>query len=461
MINRLFYKYSYIALVFAVLLFASCADDVRFSDADKKAFRQDLYVTPDNYTGVAHIFSSPKKNVFLEINQKVKFTSEYTLNETTLDPDEATNYYSSVLWEINGEKFNISSIRYAFQEPGKYICTVQTIDNYGDTLKDTLNVFVNTPSHISLTSPRDMYNQVNEFFNDTIILKWEIQGLDPWETSSCIVYGSTDKKNLWNQPLGEVDCSENVNLIGSSYEAFIESLPPDYSTTYYWGVVLQISTSEGLNELDTSGVFSFSTKIIDQNSSILQIPIVYDKMSVFDNPETLITITSANGDTILQDVSYKKTDCISEYIQPQTGVNVHLENTIQTEFRTNDYSIDIPAQTKVIADTAFFIDRTPPTIWPINQEKTANKNFKFLLLDKGSGINPYKIHIYKNTTEEMEGSYNDTLLTIPNIRDTAYTLSIKAYDKAGNISSPVYWKVHTENESQILTGPYSEREDLE
>lgn len=459
--NKLFGNFIDIVLILSAFLLISCGDDVRFSDGDRQTLTQTIKIQANNRLMESQALSKHKKSFFLNVNDNVKIMSEYSLNNEELDPDQATNYYQSVLWEINGEKFNIASFRYTFREPGDFICTIKTIDNFGDTLKDTINLFVNTPTHISLTSPRDKYNQVNEFFNDTITLKWDIQGLDPWEDAVCIIYGSTNKQDLWENPVAERKCDKSINLIGNSYENSLEKLPSNFSTTYYWGVVLTVFNSMGISEIDTSNIFSFSTKIIDKNLSILQIPFVYEKISIFDNPETIITITSAKGDTILQDISNWKTDCISEYITPQTGVKVHLESTLHPEFKTRDFTIDIPEQTNVIADTSFFIDKTPPTIWPVNQKRTSSKNFKFLILDNGSGVNIYKIHIYKNGTDEIEGVYNDTLLIIPNIRDSAYTLNINASDKAGNVSSSVYWKVTTEGETQILTGPYSEREDLE
>lgn len=215
------------------------------------------------------------------------------------------------------------------------------------------------------------------------------------------------------------------------------------------------------SEIDTSDIFSFSTKIANSEKSILSIPIIYEKMSVFNQPETIITITNAKGDTIQEEFSYLKEDYINIYIPPQTGINVYFKNNVQTEFKANSFTINIPEKTNVIADTVFFIDKISPIVWPTILERTENNNFKFIVIDNGSGINPNKIRIYKNETEEIEGVYNDTLLTIPNIRDSSYTLSIEAYDKAHNPSHSVYWKVHTQNKLQILTGPYSKKEENE
>lgn len=450
-----------VALLMIAVLQVSCGDNVNFTDNDKKILTEAIYVTPEKFNGNVHIFYTSKKNVFLEINENVKFTAEYSLNDDILDADQATNYYQSVLWEINGEKFNIPTFRYVFREPGKNTCTLQTIDNFGDTLFDTVNVYVNTPTHIYLTSPRDRYNQVNVAFNDTVVLKWDIQGLDPWETATCTVYGSTGEWAVWKVPLGEVDCNEPVNLIGYMSDMAMDSLPPDYTETYYWGVVLKVNTEQGLSEIDSSNVFSFSTRIPDSTASVLHIPIIYHKMSVLENPETIITITNAKGDTVAQDFSYSSSDNISIYVKPQTGLTVHMEDALHPEFKANDFTIDIPEQTSVDADTVYFTDKVAPIIWPISQEREPGENFKFLLSDKGSGINTSKIQIYKDELDEIKGLYEEPLLTVPSIRDSTYTLTIIVYDKAGNTNTPAYWKVDTEGDRQILTGPYSNREEIE
>lgn len=454
---------SFIYLPILMLLLASCSNDARFAKSEQNVLEQKVYVTPENFNGVVHIFYSVLKNIYLEPNETVKFTTEFTLNNEILDADQAVSYYQSTLWNINGETITIPNFRYTFREPGKNVCTLQTVDLFGDTLFDTVNVYVNTPTHISLTSPRDGFNQVNRAFADTLVLKWDIQGLDPWETAKCTVYGSSNKKTVWETPLGEADCNESINLIGTSYEEILNTLPADYSETYYWGVVLKVSNENELNEIDTSSIFSFSTKILDSTKAILNIPIVYEKMSIFDEPITKITITNVSGDTIIQKMSYSKEDYVSIFLDPQTSIKVHLENELQPEFKADDFTINLPAQTNVVADTVRFEDKTPPTIWPVAMSKSTSASFKFMLIDKGSGINPYKIHIYKNGTEEVDASYNDTLLTIPNFKDSTYTISIIAHDKAGNFNSSTYWKVETDYPNQLhyLTGPFSDREEFE
>lgn len=451
-------------------LHISCGDEARFTESDKQVLSEAIYVTPEKFNGAVHIFYSPLRKVFLNLNENVKFTAAISLNGTVLDADLATNYYRSILWEINGEKFNIPTFRYTFREPGEYAGHLQIVDTFGDTTLDTISIFVNTPTHIHLNNPRDKYNQANAAFNDTLELKWEIQGLDPWENTVCTVYGSTEKSNLWKMPLGEADCNESVSLIGNTYEGIVNDLPSDYSETYYWGVILNVSTDNNISETDTSEIFSFSTKIFDSKKSVLHIPIIYDKMSTFDNPETIITVTDQKGDTVAQTFSYLKEDYVTMHIEPQTNVTVHLESRIQPEFKAKDFTVNITEQSDIVADTVIFTDNIAPTIWPISNTKSVSSNFKFVVLDIGSGVNSSKIRIYKNGLDEIDGAFNDTLLTIPNIRDSSYTLTIIAYDKAGNVSTPVYWKVETQTQMnedeeeeiiQVLSGPFSNRKELE
>lgn len=273
--NNLLHTLLRIAMLLMVALHVSCGDDARFVESDQSVISENIYVSPEKFNGAIHVFYAPQKNVFLSPNENVKFSAIFTLNKNVLDADQAVNYYQSVLWELNGEKFNIASFRYTFHDPGEYTGTLQVIDNYGDTIYDTVNVFVNTPTHIYLSNPRDKYNQAGAGFNDTLNLKWEIQGLDPWETSTCTVFGSTEKREVWENPLGEATCDEAVNLIGNGSEDILAYLPPYYSETYYWGVVLKVSNEQGISEIDTSEIFSFSTQIPNTKTSVLHIPIVF------------------------------------------------------------------------------------------------------------------------------------------------------------------------------------------
>ena len=79
-----------------------------------------------------------------------------------------------------------SSFEHTFDSVGYRIGILNTIDYTGDTLKDTIHIFVGTPLQISIVSP-PLNAGVEPLSDDYIELNWDISGIDPWEKSNCAI----------------------------------------------------------------------------------------------------------------------------------------------------------------------------------------------------------------------------------------------------------------------------------
>lgn len=453
-------------IALCAFVFSSCDNDIRFSESQTGVLEQDIYIVPEGVNGAVHIFYSPLKEVYLDVNENVRFQAVFRLNGNVLDADVAASYYQSLLWKIDGKKINIPNFHHSFSEPGEYDCILQTVDLFGDTLSDTTKIFVDSPSSISLSSPRNGYNQIDPFSDKDISLKWEVTGVDPWEYARCRIYGSNSEKNIWSHAIGETDCDDKVSIQGPIVpdKEELESYGIDLSNstiTFYWGVIMTVYSGNTVKEKDTSNVFHFSTKLVDTDFSILNIPITYKYYSNIVPPDTRITVVNVNGDTLNQIFSASKTTTESISLSAQTGVTVYLEEVYLDEYKTDSFTIDIPEHAVVNVDTVYFEDKIPPTIWPMKKEFPLDAPLTFSILDKGSGVAPSKIDIHFDEPTESKFTFSEERLDVYFSIKKPMRIYIRASDNAGNQSAPVFWNVTTRDGSHVLDGPYINKEDLE
>ncbi|MBQ3714564.1 MAG: hypothetical protein II892_03135 [Fibrobacter sp.] len=457
---------SAMGIVLCAFAFSSCGDEVRFTDSQTDTLEQNIYIVPEGVNGAVHLFYTPKKKVFLNINENVRIQAVYQLNGNFLDTDVATNYYQSLLWNIDGKKINIPNFHHSFHNPGEYDCILQTVDNFGDTLSDTTKIFVDTPSEISLTSPRNGFNQIDPFSDKKISLQWEVTGVDPWESAFCAIYGSNSEKDLWSHKIGSVACDDDVSIKGplvpdkDELDAFKIDLS-NSSITYYWGVIMTVYNGSEVKEKDTSNIFHFSTSLVDTDSSILSIPIAYKFFQDKVPPDTRITIVNIKGDTLSQIYSTSKKTTESIKLAAQTGVMVYVEEMYFDEYKAESFTVNIPEHSVINADTVFFEDKISPTVWPLNSYYLSDAPITFSILDKGSGVAPSKIDIHFDEPKEIRYTYSDTRLEVYANISKPMRIYIRAADNAGNQSAPLFWNLNPKSDAIYIEGPFINKEDLE
>ena len=463
MIN-LFQRALVAALTLCALVLTSCGDDVRFDDSQTGKFEQSIFISPEG--GFSNIFLTTWNEAYISISDHIKIQAIFRLNDEVLDADIAASYYQSILWIIDGKKINIPNFRHTFLEPGQYDCILQTVTNFGDTLTDTTHIFVDTPSSISLAAPRNGYNQIDPFSEQEIPLQWNATGIDPWEMALCEIFCSDDPDELWESHKKTVHCDGKFSIKGPFLpnedvlkEQNID--PSSNSIKFYWGVIMTVMNAYGIQKQDTSDIFKFSTKLINTDSSILNIPISYKYFHNNVMPDTRITIVSAQGDTLDQINSASISTVESVKLAAQTGVKVYMEEAYFDEYKADSFTIDIPEQAEIDADSVYFEDKTPPTIWPQKKEYMQDSPILFSVLDKGSGIALSKIDIHLDDASNVVYTYTEPLLEVVVPIKKPVRLYIRISDNAGNQSAPVFWKVTPKNNLQILDGPYINAEALE
>jgi hypothetical protein len=454
-----------LAAMFAV---SGCGDDYLVSENNVSNLKQHIFVLPDRYSGQPYLFSVPVKTVYLDTNETVKFWAAYSISETYMTSDSADKHYINHSWTIEGEEYNISPLRFSFKTPGYRQAILQTVDLLMDTLRDTLNIYVNTPISISLIAPVNGYNQVKPNSSSEVEIRWSLSGLDPWETSLCNVYASFDPKEVWNHNLGFVDCNEDARFVGSfiedSLQEYLDEHPEkDTSVTIFWGMRAAFHASEGFVEADSTEIFHFSTLFLHEDSSVVTIPIVYEDYRK-TKVSTHVIITDNMGDTLFVHDEKTAPSTVSAKVAPQTGLHIYVQERSLREFQAEPTIVNTSPGAQTLLDTIKMQDRVQPQIAPrsiieigsdINAGAITGDTVYFYALDNGSGINQNRITVTADS-DTLDHVFEEPFIKFKTPCKKICKVRIYAEDYAHNSSPKLYWNFIPDASRPTFIGPYSE-----
>lgn len=463
-----------ILLACLFLFLAGCREDALISRTDIQFLQQEILVT--TWSDESHYSRQTEQLDTFYINQgkSATFTARYALNGNTISSDSALNLYVSHYWELEDSILNTTSFEYTFDSVGYRACILNTIDYTGDTLKDTIHVFVGTPLSISLvTPPLDV--SVEPLSDDYIELNWDISGIDSWEESNCAVYaavaeGYTLSKNAqWLSILDSLnaisqgDCKSGMRLKGPLISSqWLENYGidlKDSSLTVYWGVKATTWTEYGFKETAT-GVSAFYTRFLGRNASVIEVKPIYENITAGTPIDAEIILVNARGDT-LKTVHYNKlNEPRNINIQPQSGLHIYVRETKQTDYESRPIVIDVPERTKVrLADSIIFTDKVPPKAAPVKAKVALTDSVKFYFMDNGSGINPAQKKFVIADFDTINVVYESNILAFANPCRRDCQIRIPIPDNARNRASEIFWKLSPGKDSLLITGPFVQTED--
>ena len=338
----------------------------------------------------------------------------------------------------------------------------------GDTLIDTLNIFVNTPLSIKSVAPVNGYNMASPEPDAEINLSWNIAGIDPWESSRCHVFASYDIEDVWETDLGEVKCIDDVKLVGPFvktllYNDIIAGKANDTTVTVYWGIKAYISTENGFSEKDSTDIFRFSTHYIKTDSSVLDIPIVYRGIRGNDI-HTSILVISAHGDTLEVLDSRIAMATLHTTVTAQSGIRIVAAEKRKTEYTSEEITINVQPGTHVTVDTITFVDQIQPQValrsgvtvsGTTDTSPIEGDSIVFYALDNGSGINPNRIAVTSDT-DTLAHVYDEPFIKFRNTCKKTCKLRVSVEDYAHNVSPKLYWNISMEGSEPVFSGPFSE-----
>ena len=182
-----------IAFALIPALLCSCGDGALIQTESMPEITQQIYVVPERYNDEPYTFGYQPHPIYLEAERTVKFCATYIVDDHYLPTIIYDDYITEKIWDIDGNYFNLNSVRYSFSEPGHKVVTLKSIDKMNDTISEVLDVYVNTPISATLESPKDGFNMADPVSEDGVELSWKVSGTDEWETSYCTIFASYNK----------------------------------------------------------------------------------------------------------------------------------------------------------------------------------------------------------------------------------------------------------------------------
>ena len=446
-----------LAFVTASVILSSCSNS-EISSSDIPEISQAIFVVPEGYSYEPYKQHAPSSIFYVDVNEKVRVWGIYAINDDFIPTDQSTDLYSSHRLVLDDKESGASYIYCSFDSPGVHDVYFETIDHVGDTLRSYANIYVGSPTSILLQSPANGYNQVDGKNPNGLELSWQIYGVDSWESSTCRLFASYNVLELWESPLGVVDCTNPVELIGELDPDYNENGKKiDHSTensTIYWGIQVIVKNESGNEERIRSDVFNFSTKLRNNGKAIIEVPIVSQFSQYPEKSKLTGAFISASGDTLSKITATNTNSIIQRTLQPQSNLKIVVCDTIRTEFGCSFMTVDLAPSTKTITDTLFLQDVVKPNMLPVSTEILTNDNIRFYILDNGTGVNASKISAIMGR-DTLQTNFEDNTLSIPNTCKSECNLYIIAEDYARNKTPDVYWKVSVQGKESYITGPFT------
>ena len=444
------------------LSFIACSD-AEIQSSDISEISQSIFVVPETYRSEPYkdnLYKASDK-FYVNLKDKIRICGVYSIDGEYVTAETAMPYYNTHKWTIDDYEASATSVYYSFDEAGIHDVTFETIDHLGDTLLSKAKIYVSTPATITLQSPANNYNQVDGKNENGVELSWSISGIDPWESSLCVLYASYDRQSIWSSPLGELDCSGSVNLMGElDAITTLHGDTIDHSidnSTIYWAVQADIKNEKGWSEHAFSEVFSFSTKLKNKGDAVIEIPVSckfnqYPEKSILNG-----TFISAAGDTLSKISGIKSNSVVHQTLSAQSGIKFVVCDSIRKEYDCTNTTFDLAPSTKTILDTLFLLDKTKPNMIPVQTELPTSAKIQFYILDNGAGVNVSKVQAFLNN-DSLQTAFDDYTLSITNLCKKECVLIINAEDYAHNKAPDVYWKVKVNGSVTKITGPFAKLE---
>lgn len=441
-----------------MLALFACGESHLLQDSDHQTLDQHIFVIPDRYIGQPYNYDQPRRFVYLDTNTTIKFWASYSLDGFYISSDESDEHYLNHAWTIENEEYNISPLRFRFSTPGHRQGILQTVDLLGDTLRDTVDIYVNTPLSIHPVAPVDGFNRISPV-NSEIELRWDISGIDSWEKSRCNVFASFFKDSVWDSNLGKVECTEGARLVGSflsdSLYRYIQSHPEaDTSVTIFWGVRAVVYTDDGFEERDSTDIFHFTSLYMHGDSARISIPVVYDNLPYNKSVFAKVVVTSNAGDTLDVMTSKNAITTFTTKLPAQTGIHIDIVEQNRKEYQPQHVVVTTSPKAKTVVDTVHMVDLVQPQVALPTKNVTTFDSIAFYALDQGSGINKNRIHVIMDY-DTLDFNYEEPFITFKNTCIGECSIRVSVEDFARNTSPKVFWKISNKDALKI-SGPYTD-----
>ncbi|MCQ2092613.1 MAG: hypothetical protein MJY85_08030 [Fibrobacter sp.] len=356
----------------------------------------------------------------------------------TINPGDSVIFLTSVypskairsrdyFWTKDGEFFAFEyNTKKAIFDPGYHQFNFVFIDFFGDTLIDTLHLYVGSTPELDnknfIPANNTQYIGVNDFVN----FAWNVYDPDSmWDMSHHFVLKQA--KGYYKNPKVLVDTIlYDANF---TYRKGFEPLG-----AYEWSVSVQNELHQTAQETIHSTLY---TKGVNSEAALFG----FVKYNSTENTIPLHLWMTNSKSTLVYDetLSYARGSAIS--IKPLNPGDYTLYTMAKDkpDFNVDSTKISIVANRVLVLDTISLEDTTPPRISIANSLDDTmdySDTLKFTIKDFGSKVQEKRIKVALETSSVSTFKFsNDTLfVTLPELENSWSTriISITAYDYSGN-----------------------------
>lgn len=425
-----------------VALLWSCGDDARYAKSSDFLLRQDILFIPESLYGVAQTEIAPTRRDTIPAGTSARLWGRLSLDYIALSQEEIDYYVSRYFWTVKGESQSVYGLEHSFTEPGIYEAALHAVDYFGDTLTDTITLYVDARTDVQLLKPSDGLNTVDPQASTVLEFRWSLSGVENWEKPNCTFFMATHPDSVWTGTGQQVSCYTPLQLQG-----------PWPDSIYYWGVFAWTDTTSWNSAM--SSVYHFRPLISGLVHARLRIALGLLRQG--PKARAHIRLTSSLG-YVLADTTIASG--ITEVLLDNLPATSQAKLTVQApdfpDYPAETLSVALSAGALAISDTIWLEDSIPPLVWPDRQVVSVNDSLIFYVADQGAGLIAGTI-IPQVNDSIVAHHISGNRLALPLPCPIQCKLSIAAEDYAGNGITGSYWLLARSTAGTLISGPFPDQ----
>lgn len=388
------------------------------------------------------IYNEPENTDYIHIQAYIAHTldsSSTMAKSDTIKPGDSLIFLSSVFpsksirnqnyfWTMNGYAFSYEyNFKRAIYQPGRHILNFVFVDFFGDTLRDTVHLYVASAPILDSSAFIPARGMQNIKPSDFVRFAWNASDPDNmWEIAHRFQLRESSDYN--EHPKILVD-----TLLKEANFTYLKGFSP--LSHYEWEVSLQNELGQ-VSENRVHG--NFYTQGIDGENAVY----AFISHSSADKSLPVHIVLKDASDHVVQEGTFSNTKNIAYAAKPLADGKYKLTASIEglNDFPSAAKTFSVSGNKVITLDSILLKDSNPPRISALNGTDTVTyaDTLKILLKDKGGSIVDSRIRIQlENQSVPNFNLSHDTLsVHIPELK-TSWTykiLSISAYDQSGNKS---------------------------
>lgn len=431
----------YIPLILLPLLvLGACEKDALYREGSGAKMETRLFLIPGFLLGASPDRIQPTNLAVVTHDEEVELWGTLLIDGQALGGAQSENY-AQLQWVLDGSVHQGSTLRRRFSGGRAHNAIFEAIDVLGDTLRDTLVILANYPLRVIATAPNP---QDAEPWHGSHIFRWNLRGIDPWESPLTILHLHRYPDSVFQNPVAQIWNENSMNMPWNMVLGLENLSWEDTSYTFYYALVT-ISSGFGAVQRDSSAIQLLRSRLRGKTLSTIE-----------GRLRSIWPLDGANWEMQLQSVSRIFTTQANEMgvfqfsdLPPGTyiltGKNPHRGDMI-----LDSTVLAIPAGVYRLVDTLRLRDTRPPQLMVVGHSPwPRSEGVKLVVSEGGSGLDTASL-IVSHTAYALSGDHNswpskgDSLFHfVPAPSSTADSawLWVSIADRASNRAIPIQWKV--------------------